>query len=269
MTDIQKCVREIIRQICHPEDGVSKTIRNLDREINNIQNINLSPTSLKEWFDVLTNVNGWVNFGVSESMMNVFKKLKFGEIIPDTYPNMDIYSNGFATNEIHKFLDTRNEDKSHRCVMNYESFLVFIEHVKKNKKKDYILSMNSSLKTIFKNISINNFWVNIVISEKTAEFFKNNKIGEVILKEGSGEGPRTMSEDEDILLSDCNSDESDNDDDMGDKEIYYRVLMNNTTLLLFLKQVCISEKISIHQNIFEAVGGFDDDFSDLFGKLQI
>ena len=314
-------IRETVRQICHPINGLSK-------------NFVQPPVLLKDWNKCLDSLYGWVNIGIEQNVANVFHELKIGEVIPSKAANMDIYTYGFATTEIGKLLNFGESEKKYKVIINYYSFLRLIDILLNSQDKEYYLKFNTSLNTIFKDINPSTFWLNFIISEEIAEYLKINNIGEVIVKEGSKkdtvnvksklekkksiwktiesdiesniENKLDISDDydeyndnegDDIDIIDDIYEDSDTEknntyldksksylSDIENKteittddytEIYnepispYRLVMNNFTLLTLINYACsISNNTNDNTNIYELMGGDDDEFTSLFGNLQ-
>ena len=57
-----KCLKEILRQMCHPVTGLSKDLIP-------------SPVTVEEWIQCLNSIYGWVNVGISEKVANIFYTL--------------------------------------------------------------------------------------------------------------------------------------------------------------------------------------------------
>lgn len=287
-------IREITRQLCHPVEGLPK-------------NLDPPPTTLGEWKQCLNCLYGWVNVGIQKNVANLFNSLKIGEVIPSNFPSMDIYKNGFATSEICKLLHIVSSNKTHCAIINYYSFLKMVNILMDSRDKEWCLNFNSSLKDTFTNLNPDSFWLNISVSSAIAEYLRLNEIGEVVVKEGSlGENttlesynrnalPTTWSKDElnnneenteddmesnidesHFIMDDTNDEESnDSEENIEDTnhtrvETPYRLVMNNNTLLSLLTYACqINGNIQNDVNIFQFMGGEDDDFTNLFGKLEI
>jgi hypothetical protein len=117
----------------------------------------------------------------------MFHDLKIGEVIPATSPSMDIYNYGFAPSEIGRLLGMNNyiEDKEYRAVINYYSFTSMVGILMNSQGKEYCVKFTNSLKTVFTDVNPNTFWINVLVTETTAKYLKENEIGEVIVKEGS------------------------------------------------------------------------------------
>ena len=165
-------LRETVRQICHPVNGLSKSFFP-------------PPILIGDWKKCLDSTYGWVNIGIEQNIASVLYELKIGEVIPDNSANMDIYTFGFSTVEIGKLLNFGESEKNYKVIINYYSFLRLIDILRNGQDKEYCLKFNTSLNTIFKDINPSTFWLNFIISEETAQYLKNNNIGEVIVKEGS------------------------------------------------------------------------------------
>jgi len=173
-------IREITRQLCHPKTGLPKDLYP-------------QPVTLGDWNKCLKSLYGWVNVGIEKNVAEVFHELQIGEVIPSTSPNMDIYNYGFATSEIGRILNTKSNDKSYRAIINYYSFSRLIEILMNSQSNDYCVKFNNSLRNIFTDVKPDTFWLNILVPPDTAEYLKLNEIGEVIVKEGSGENAKLES----------------------------------------------------------------------------
>jgi hypothetical protein len=303
-------IREITRQLCHPTEGLPK-------------DLDPPPSTLGEWKRCLNCLYGWVNVGIQKNVAGLFHSLKIGEVIPSGSPNMDIYNYGFATSEISRLLNTKSNNKTHRAIINYYSFLRMVKILMNSQSKEYCIKFSSSLKFIFTNLNPDDFWLNILVSKSTAEYLKLNEIGEIVVKEGSS-GENNILEPSDknpspaIWSMEESDEEADNDseddNDGGDNEIEhkekqdimeddlnrfskmkvsedvkedvtksinedakndiieipYRLVMNNSTLLSLLTYACqLNGNIKNDVNVFQSMGGEDDEFTGLFGKLQI
>ena len=307
-------IREITRQLCHPTEGLPK-------------DLDPPPSTLDEWKRCLNCLYGWVNVGIQKNVAGLFHSLKIGEVIPSGSPSMDIYNYGFATSEISRLLNTKSNNKTHRAIINYYSFLRMVKILMNSQSKEYCIKFSSSLKFIFTNLNPDDFWLNILVSKSTAEYLKLNEIGEIVVKEGSsGENnilepsdknpsPAIWSMEESDEEADNDSeDDNEDDNDGGDNEIEheekqdimeddlnrfskmkvsedvkedvtksinedakndvieipYRLVMNNSTLLSLLTYACqLNGNIKNDVNVFQSMGGEDDEFTGLFGKLQI
>ena len=307
-------IREITRQLCHPTEGLPK-------------DLDPPPSTLGEWKRCLNCLYGWVNVGIQKNVAGLLHSLKIGEVIPFGSPSMDIYNYGFATSEISRLLNTKSNNKTHRAIINYYSFLRMVKILMNSQSKEYCIKFSSSLKFIFTNLNPDDFWLNILVSKSTAEYLKLNEIGEIVVKEGSsGENnilepsdknpsPAIWSmEESDDESDNDNEDDNEDDNDGGDNEIEheekqdimeddlnrfskmnvsedvkedvtksinedakndvieipYRLVMNNSTLLSLLTYACqLNGNIKNDVNVFQSMGGEDDEFTGLFGKLQI
>ena len=165
-------IRETVRQICHPVNGLSKSFFP-------------PPVLIGDWKKCLDALYGWVNIGIEQNIASIFHELKIGEVVPSNQANMDIYTFGFSTSEIGKLLNFGESEKNYKVIINYYSFLRLIGILMNGQDEEYCLKFNTSLNTIFKDINPSTFWLNFIISEETAQYLKINNIGEVIVKEGS------------------------------------------------------------------------------------
>jgi hypothetical protein len=274
----KRFVNEIIRQICHPKTGISR-------------HFYPKPSKLSEWIKCLNNTFGWVNIGINDKMETLFRKLNIGEVISTETFNMNLYKNGFATNEICKFLQLNSSETKYRSMMNYKSFTKLINIILTGKSNEYRRIFNESFNKIFTNIHPRIFWLNILINDVVANFLFKNKIGEVIVKDTDMESDSESSSvelNDNMDCSDYNFDiENPNTNDMDEKiynrkidiekdsenqldNIYFRLVMNNKTLLNFIEYGCQINNIKdTNTNIFEAMGGNDDDLLNIFGRMKI
>lgn len=271
-------IREITRQICHPKTGLPKDFKP-------------PPVTIQDWKRCLSSLYGWVNLGIQLNMASLFHELEIGEVIPAINPNMDIYNNSFATNEIQRLLKTDSYIKDYRAVINYHSFVKINKILTNVQTEEYRKQYNKSLQDMFPDINPDNFWLNILVPLGTAKYLDANDIGETIVKEGSsGEMIET---DENNLVqweleekSDGDNFEEDdfNEENLSDfsnititkqiekekEESPYRLVMNNSTLLKLISHACeISNVQDENSSLFEAMGGQDEEFASLFGNLQI
>jgi len=290
-------IREITRQLCHPETGLPK-------------DLSPPPVTLGDWYKCLKAVYGWVNVGIESNVAGMFHELQIGEVIPATSPNMDIYNYGFATSEIGRLLGTKSDNKMFRAIINYYSFSRIVEILMNSQSKEYRVKFNDSLKSIFTDVKPDTFWLNILISPDKAEYLRLNEIGEVIVKEGTCENARLESKQRMAKPAVWNMDEDDEYDENEEKQdssqdtsqdilselkefsemkvtetknnnrenieednsepTPFRLVMNNTTLLNLLTYACnFVGSATSDVNVFEYMGGEDSEFTDLFGKLQI
>ena len=290
-------IREITRQLCDPKSGLPKDLIP-------------QPCTLGEWKKCLNCVYGWVNIGIQENLAEIFHSLKIGEVIPSISPNMDIYNYGFVTSEIGKLLDVNAKNKNYRAIINYYSFERMVEVLRKSQDKEYCDKINESIVSIFTDLHPNTFWLNILVTKPIADYLKLNKIGEVIVKEGSS-GESSTLENEEINSTPAEWSMGDSDEEFLedydekynneveenfnkeelekklDKNVGeikeetkinientsstpFRLVMNNNTLLYLLIYACeINGNLDDNINIFQLMGGEDDDFTNLFGKLEI
>ena len=318
-------IREITRQLCHPKTGLPK-------------DLSPPPATLGDWKKCLDSLYGWVNIGIEQNMAEMFHELNIGEVIPSTPPNMDIYNFGFAPNEIGKLLGMEKKDKDYRAIINYYSFSRMVGILMNSQCKDYCIKFNESLKSVFTDANPKTFWINILVDEITANYLKSNKIGEVIVKEGTSGGSamlessikakngpviwdmgdtsdsesdnetksddkkvdknkqfppnyhlgdiEELSPDETSIMSDIDLEEleefssmkvTDEKESLKDNIIEatpFRLVMNNTTLLNIIHHSCyLNGNTNDNINVFQLMGGEnviqEEEFTDLFGKLQI
>ena len=167
----KKCVKEIVRQLCHPITGISKNLLPV-------------PVTVNDWNKCLSLLYGWINIGINEITATAFHELRIGEVVPSISANMDIYSKCFATSEIARILEFKDKNKNYIAIINYYSFLKLINNLLQSQTDEYKIKFNDSFKLIFKNINPKTFWINILVNEKIANCFKTIKIGEIIVKEG-------------------------------------------------------------------------------------
>lgn len=304
-------MREITRQLCHHTTGLPKDLSPL-------------PVTLGDWKKCLNSLYGWVNIGIEQNVAEMFHELNIGEVIPSTPPSIDIYNYGFAPNEIGRHLgmgkdnNEDKEDKDYRAIINYYSFSRLITFMMKSKNQEYCIKFNESLKNVFTDVNPKTFWLNILITESVTEYLKENKIGEVIVKEGSsGESAMLESsikamkepavwdmegvdeeEDEEpevkkqntVYPPNYHTDDLEYIDDLEDIEDFselkvsdesekkveeadptpFRLVMNNATLLNLINYSChLNGNTHDDTNVFQLMGGEDDEFTNLFGMLQI
>ena len=272
-------IKEIIRQFCHPETGLCKNIEN-------------NPRTIVEWNTFLNGVYGWVNIGIDEKIANIFQEIKIGEVIPSNPANMNMNVEEFATFEIKRILDFNNPEKNYRLVMNYYSFLRLVQIMLNSKEPEYCIKLNTSLKRTFTDINPKTFWLNMLVTEEIANYLKSNEIGEVIVKEGVDNDTflknpensilHTINDNEPLLQLTYDSKEPleedlyapietiDNtmDDDYTEKP--FRLVLNNSTLLKLINNVCYVLNIKNENlDLFQLMGGHSDEFSGLFEKLQL
>ena len=243
-----KCLKEILRQMCHPITGLSKDLSS-------------SPVTVEEWVQCLSSVYGWVSVGINEKVANIFYELKLGEVIPSNSCNLNIYTYGFANIEIDKFLNTDTE-KKYRAILNYYSFCKLTSIISNTGDSEYSKKFNYSLKVIY-DCEPETFWLNIVVSNKAAEYLILNKIGEIIVNEGLNEESNIIKSKESVCETEM--EESDCKTEMEESDLPYRLVLNNTTFLKIINMICIYKNV----NLYESIGGDKEDFSGLFGKLQI
>jgi hypothetical protein len=295
-------VKEILRQLCHPVTGITKKL-------------SPSPVTLDDWNKCLLSVYGWVNVEINEKTANILHELKIGEVIPSSSANMNIYTYGFATVEIEKILVLEGK-KDYRAILNYYSFSRLINILLNAREIEYKNKFNNSLNLIFNNINPKTFWINILVTEKTADYLKANEIGEIIVKEGLDnnnniiKAPQNLQEikrpptvweynpddvsckddikqcanvEDDIIYNNdtnqckdidedyteqCYDINEDNDENI--QQIHYRLIMNNTSFLKLINSTYnVNNSMYKNVNFFQLIGGESEDFSGLFGKMQI
>lgn len=275
-------IRELVKQLCHPVNGLPKNLFPL-------------PITLGDWKKCLNGLYGWVNLGIEQKLAETLHKLRIGEVIPSNLSSMDIYNYGFATIEIGKLLGMDKKEKTFKAFINYDSFSRLIKILLNGRDEKYCGKFNSSLRIIFSDMDPKTFWLNILISEPTADYLKNNEIGEVIVNEGildEVDMLKAITEQKQELVSWDNM----TDEDMGgntdkktneypktdfsemdlsvasetpetletpetkeeDEYLSHRLLMNNETLLNLINYACvISNNISDNTNVFKLMGGED------------
>ena len=171
----RKIIREVTRQLTNPINGLPK-------------NLDPPPKTLLEWGRCLESIDGWINLGITKKMSGVFIQLKIGEVVPECSSNLDFYTFGFATVEIHNFLQYRvRNEKKYILVLNYYSFCKLIKLMLSNKSKEYCISFHKSLKQIFQVCTESNFWLQVPITQEIKDFLQSLKIGEIILKNGKNQ----------------------------------------------------------------------------------
>lgn len=261
-------IKEIVRQISHPINGLTKSL-------------SPSPVSLNDWKKCLSFLYGWVNIGINDNMANAFRELRIGEVVPTTSPNMYIYNNEFASNEIGLFLGV-NEGNDYRVIINYHSFSKLISLLLSNKDADYCNKFSKSMTEYYSDIKQEEFWMDLPICEKAADILKNNDMGEVIVNKKTNndisywkESDSSTPTNPELLTNPGEIKKVEETKDMEIEDIEpYRVIMNNETLLKLI-EFASKNCNKLSDNLFEQMGGEkeeekdeDDEFERLFGKLK-
>lgn len=275
MNSDKKFINEITRQLCDPKNGLPPKF-------------DPPPKTLGDWVKCLNYSMGWVNIGLDSAMVPYFRKLEIGEIISSEPFNMSIYKNGFASNEIYKFLKLDSLDCNYNVIMNYKSFKKFLSVITNEKSNEYKRMFIESLNKIFKKTDPYTFWIKLPINDITANYLFKNNLGEVIVKSVDSKyylkskNNESVKWDNDKMDTDIentydvenpktNSDE-DFDIKLQDDEPFNRLVMNNKTLLKLIQYACkLNNNTYNNINVFNLMGGDkkEEDFLSIFGKLKI
>jgi hypothetical protein len=229
---------------------------------------------------------GWVDIGIEDDTATMFNELQIGEVIPRLPPNMDIFKNTFSTRIIGKLLGITRPNRKYRVIMNFYSFSRLIKIILNCRSNDFQTKFNKDLKETFTDIIPRRFWLNVLVTEDVANYLRANEIGEVIVKDGGGKffdiKELTSSHEqicwdaeaeddtkEDTKMEDCTLDMMQNLK-LEEVSTSFRLIFDNKTFLKLINYGCkLKGNTSNEVNVYELMSSKNDDFTNIFSKLQI
>jgi hypothetical protein len=296
-------IKEILRQLCHPITGITK---NLSPAPLSIDDWNKCLPCVYGWINIgidekTANIFHELKIGEvipsSPANLNIytygFATYEIAKILQLEQPNKD-YRAILNYYSFFKLINIILNPQDNAYQINFKNSLKLIfndidpktfwlnilvteqiaGYLKSNEIGEVIVKegIDDNNTVIQKNNNLPTVWENINNSEnKLNKLDEKDEIEEL---EELDEIEELEELDEIKDLEDILDDNVFEDDslecDVDKPQIPYRLLMNNTTFLKLINSVCIiNNSMYKHLNLFQLMGGESEDFSGLFGKMQI